>query len=275
VTELIAGHAGLIIGVLAAGLLAGFAGGLFGIGGGVVTVPALYAAFRALGTDDGSSLKLAIGTSLAVIVITSARSLATHWKAGHVDHRVLKAWGPWIAFGAAIGGLAARFVSTEILVIVFAAGAAAIGWRRIAAKKPVLAQGPDLTLERIRIPIGVGTGFFSSLMGLGGGAVGVMAMTWSGRSMHQAIATASGFGIAVAVPGAIGFMISGTGQDGLPPFSLGFVNLPAFVAMAAMTALSAHWGAMLAHRLNAELLSRLFGGYILVSAAYLVLDTFG
>jgi uncharacterized membrane protein YfcA len=266
-------HAPLFLGVLAAGLAAGFAGGLFGIGGGIVTVPALYAAFRSVGVSADASLKSAIGTSLAVILVTSLRALITHRASGHVDERVLKAWAPWIAAGAAAGGLLARFVPTLALTVIFVAGAALIGLRRLAGgKRGAPAQTIDLTARRVHIPIGFGAGFFSSLMGLGGGAVGVMMMTMSGRSMHQAIATASGFGIAVAIPGALGFAVSGFGHADLPRFSLGYVNGPAFAAMAAMSALSAHWGASLAHRLKGELLSRLFGVYILISAIALTAD---
>jgi uncharacterized membrane protein YfcA len=272
--EFVTSHVGLVAGVLVAGLAAGFAGGLFGIGGGVVTVPALYAVFRSLGIANDASLKTAIGTSLAVIIVTSLRSLITHWDAGHVDGRILRAWAPWIALGAAAGGFGARYVPTLALTVIFVVGAGLIGWRRVAGKKARHHHhGPDLTDQRVHIPIGLGTGLASSLMGLGGGAVGVMVMTWSGHSMHQAIATASGFGIAVALPGALGFIWSGAGHDGLPPWSLGFVNLPAFVAMAAMTAISAHAGAVLAHRMKGDLLSKLFGAYILVSAALLVFDS--
>jgi uncharacterized membrane protein YfcA len=272
--EWAAAHAPLFTGVLLAGAAAGFAGGLFGIGGGVVTVPALYAAFRSIGVSDEASLKSAIGTSLAVIIVSSIRSLITHRKSGQVDVRILRAWAPWIAAGALGGGLVSRHVPALALTLVFAAGALFIGWRRLSPRKkgPKTEHPKDLTGRRIHIPIGLGTGFFSSLMGLGGGAVGVMIMTWSGRSMHQAIATASGFGIAVAVPGSWAFAISGLGHRDLPPFSLGFVNLPAFAAMAAMTAMTAHWGALLAHKVKGELLSRAFGLYILASAIALIVD---
>ncbi|MEQ1932104.1 MAG: sulfite exporter TauE/SafE family protein [Parvularculaceae bacterium] len=271
--ENLASHAPLIAGVLAAGLAAGFASGLFGIGGGVVTVPALYAAFRSIGVADDASLKSAIGTSLAVIIVSSIRSLITHRRSGHVDGRILRAWAPWIAIGSVAGGLLARHVPAIALTLVFAAGAGFIGWRRLRPKHKAALEHPrDLTDQRIHIPIGLATGFFSALMGLGGGAVGVMIMTWSGRSMHQAIATASGFGIAVAVPGSVAFIVSGLGHNGLPPFSLGFVNVPAFIAMAAMTAVTAHAGAVLAHKLNGDFLSKLFGAYILLSALALVAD---
>lgn len=273
--ELLAEHGWLFGAVLIAGFVSGYAGGLFGIGGGIVTVPALYAVFHSLGVDENPSLKTAIGTSLAVIIVTSIRSLTTHRRAGHVDPRILSAWAPWIAVGSAVGGLVSRWVPAEFLTVVFAGGAAWIGWRRLSGgRKTREGAGPDLTDKRIHIPIGVGAGLFSSLMGLGGGAVGVMVMTWAGRSIHQAVATAAGFGVAVAVPGALGFIFSGLGHDDLPALSLGFVNGPAFIAMAVMSAIAAPLGARLAHKMKGRLLSQLFGAYILLAAAALLFDIF-
>lgn len=273
--EFVATHIPLMLALLIAGFASGFAGGLFGIGGGVVTVPALYAVYAAMGIAPGPALKSAIGTSLAVIIVTSLRALATHHRAGHVDGRILRAWAPWIALGAAAGGLLARHVPGELLTVIFAGGALYIGWRRLFGKKGHAgADARDLTDKRIHIPVGVGTGLFSSLMGLGGGAVGVMVMTWAGRSIHQAVATASGFGVAVAAPGALGFIISGWGHDDLPPYSAGFVNLPAFVALAFASAVAAPIGAALAHRVKGDLLSTLFALYILAAAGALVFDMF-
>lgn len=267
-------HAVLLVGVLVAGFAAGFAGGLFGIGGGIVTVPALYAAFRALGVEDGPSLKTAIGTSLAVIIVTSIRSLMTHHRAGHVDAEMLRAWAPWIALGAGAGGALAKWAPAELLTVVFAGGAFYIAWRRLFAEhKPPAASG-SLLRKRMKIPLGAGTGLFSSLMDIGGGAVGVMVMTVAGRTMHQAIATSAGFGVAVAVPGVVGFILSGRGAEGLPPFSLGFVNGPAFAAMALTAAIAAPMGARLAHRVDGARLSKLFGAYVLVAAVLLAWDVF-
>lgn len=258
--------------VLAAGFVSGFAGGLFGIGGGIVTVPVLYAVFHAFGVSEEASLKTAIGTSLAVIIVTSVRSLATHREAGQVDGAVLRAWAPWIALGAAAGGLLSRWIPAELLTIIFVGGAAWVGYRRLRGARA--GGGPDLSRRRIHVPIGVGTGLFSSLMGLGGGAVGVMVMTWAGRSMHQAVATAAGFGVAVAAPGALGFVYSGLGAAALPPYSLGYVNGPAFLAMALMSAIAAPIGARLAHRVSGSLLSRLFGVYVLAASLALAVDVF-
>ncbi len=266
----------LALGVLAAGAGAGFLGGLFGIGGGIVTVPALYVVFRAAGYGGDASLKTAIGTSLAVIVVTSIRSLMTHQQSGKVDWRLLRAWLPWIAIGAAGGGIASRYVSGDALALIFALVAGAFGLRRLQ-RPPLQAETPtlprrDLTRGLAVAPIGIGTGLFSSIMGLGGGAVGVMLMTNSGRSVHEAVATASGFGVAVAAPGAAAFVIAGLGAAGLPPFSLGFVNGAAFALMSMTGALLAPIGARLAHRTRGALLSRLFGAYIAVMAILMIVD---
>lgn len=265
----------MIVGVLIAGIAAGFAGGLFGIGGGIVTVPALYAVFQSLNVPDGPSLKTAIGTSLAVIIVTSIRSLMTHHRAGHVDHHVLRSWAPWIATGAAAGGLIAKWASVEVLTVVFAGGAIYVAWRRLTGEKKQAPKNFNLNARQLKVPVGVGTGVFSALMGFGGGAVGVLVMSIAGRSMHQAIGTSAGFGIAVALPGVAGFIFSGWNEAHLPAASIGYVNLPAFGGMALMAAISAPMGARLAHRLKGVLLSKIFGGYVLIAAIALVWDVFG
>ena len=272
--DFIAAHAFLIAALLAVGFASGFAGGLFGVGGGIITTPALYAVFQALGYDDGPSLKTAIGTSLAVIIITSIRSLATPHRAGHVDGAMLRAWGPWIALGAGAGGMLAHWAPAEILTIIFAGGALYVAQRRLFARKGLPPKQVDLARKRMKIPLGLGTGLFSSLMGIGGGAVGVMVMTIAGRTMHQAIATSAGFGVAVAAPGVIGFMVSGYSAPGLPPFSIGYMNGPAFAVMAVMAAIAAPIGARAAHRINGDFLSKVFGGYVLFAALALIVDIF-
>ncbi|MEO1136526.1 MAG: sulfite exporter TauE/SafE family protein [Pseudomonadota bacterium] len=272
--EEIASHWGLVAALLAAGFASGFAGGLFGIGGGIVTTPVLYAVFQLLGFADGPSLKTAIGTSLAIIIVTSVRSLATHHRVGHVDGPMLKAWAPWIAIGAGAGGALAHWAPTEILTVIFVGGAFYVAQRRLVSRKHRDRPPVNLNARRLKIPFGLGAGFFSSLMGIGGGAVGVMVMTFAGRSMHQAVATSSGFGVAVAAPGVLGFVLTGLAAEVLPPMSLGYVNLPAFAVMAVMAGIAAPIGARAAHRLNADLLSRAFGAYVLVAAAALAWDVF-
>jgi uncharacterized membrane protein YfcA len=273
--EFISDHSFLLAGVLIAGFAAGFAGGLFGIGGGIITVPVLYAVFHSAGIGEDQSLKTAIGTSLGVIIVTSIRSLMTHHSAGHVDMDILKSWAPWIALGAGAGGFAAKWAPAEVLTIIFAGGAFFIAWRRLRGRKEgAHHHHHHLHRRSVKIPVGLGTGVFSSLMGLGGGAVGVLVMTASGRAIHQAVATSAGFGVAVALPGVVGFIWSGLGTPGLPPGSLGFFNFVAFVSMALMAGVSAPLGAKFAHRTDGALLSRMFGVYVLIAAIGLVVDIF-
>lgn len=261
--------------MLAAGCVTGFAAGLFGIGGGIITVPVLYGIFQALNVAEDQSLKVAIGTSLAVIFVTSIGSLATHHGAGHVDRKILIGWAPWIAAGAAFGGVVARWAPVEALAAAFVVGALYIASRRILTKKELPSRNINMHAVYLKAPVGVGAGIFSALMGLGGGAVGVLVMTLAGRPMHQAIATSAGFGLAVAAPGVAGFVLSGWGASGLPPGSLGFVNLPAFATVALTAGIMAPVGARLAHRLDAMLLSRIFAIYVAIAAISLGVDVFG
>ncbi len=254
-----------VLALIGAGLLAGFVGGLFGIGGGVVVVPALYFALTALGVEECVRMHVAVGTSLATIVSTSWRSLATHMKVGAVDLNVLKHWAPWITLGALVGAGLAGAANTEVLLIVFGGGLLLVA-AQLGLAEPNLRVLAQLPTGAALALIAGGIGMLSALMGIGGGAFGVTAMTLCGRPIHQAVATASGFGAAIALPAAVGYVIAGWGREGLPPWSLGFVSLPGFVALAALTAITAPWGARLAHRLPQLALKRAFAVFLALVA---------
>lgn len=247
----------LIAALAAAGLFAGFVGGLFGIGGGVVIVPALYLVFSALGVDEAVRMHVAIGTSLSTIIATSARSLAAHANAGAVDFAVLRAWTPWIGGGALLGGALAGAANTEALLIVFGAGLLLVA-AQMGFGNPTWRLAQELPRGVARAATASSIGALSALMGIGGGAFGVTAMTLCGRPIHQAVATASGFGAAIALPATLIYIIAGWGKGGLPPWSLGYVSAPGFVVLAALTALTAPIGARLAHRLPQQTLKRAF-----------------
>lgn len=262
-----------LAGLVAAGLFAGFIGGLFGVGGGVVIVPALYLVFGALGVDDDVRMHLAVGTSLSTIIATSWRSLSTHAKAGAVDFAVLRAWTPWIACGALLGAALAGIASTEELLIVFGAGLLLVA-AQMGLGNPEWRLYPDLPTGAVRAAFGAGIGLLSAMMGVGGGSFGVTLMTLCGRPIHQAVATASGFGAAIALPAALGYAIAGWGREGLPPWSVGFVSAPGFLALAALTALTAPVGARLAHRLNQVALKRAFAIFLAITALNMLREAF-
>ncbi|MEQ1489872.1 MAG: sulfite exporter TauE/SafE family protein [Terricaulis sp.] len=260
-------------GLIVAGLAAGFVGGLFGIGGGIVIVPALYFVFTALGIDEAVRMHVAVGTSLSTIIATSWRSLSAHTKAGAVDFTVLRSWTPWISLGAALGAAAAGFANTEALLLIFGGGLLLIA-AQMALANPNWRLVAELPSGIARALIAGALGLLSAMMGIGGGAIGVTVMTLCGRPIHQAVATASGFGAAIAIPAAIGYAIVGWGRVGLPPWSVGFVNLPGFVFLALLTTITAPLGARLAHRLPQLALKRAFALVLAILAVNMLRQAF-
>jgi uncharacterized membrane protein YfcA len=253
------------VGLIVAGLAAGFVGGLFGIGGGIVIVPALYFVFTALGIDEAVRMHVAVGTSLSTIIATSWRSLSAHTRAGAVDFAVLRSWTPWISLGALLGAAAAGFANTEALLVIFGGGLLLIA-AQMGLANPNWRVFAELPGGIARALIAGALGSLSAMMGIGGGAIGVTVMTLCGRPIHQAVATASGFGAAIAIPAALGYAVVGWGREGLPPWSLGFVNLPGFAFLALLTTITAPIGARLAHRLPQLTLKRAFAVMLAVLA---------
>lgn len=251
------------VGLLAAGLLAGFAAGLFGIGGGFVVVPALLIVLPLLGGDKAQFAHVAIGTSAATIIITAIRSVTAHARRGAVEFEVLRTWAPWLVLGDAVGVFLAGRVDGHILTLIFASG---VGLMSLNFLLPHLTDHKlSDTMPGIgpRMAIAGGLGTFSSLLGIGGGVIAIMVMTLCGRSIHRAIATAAGIGALIAIPSAIGFALIGLGQHGLPWGSVGYVNLPATAVIASMSILTAPLGVAAAHKLPADLLKRVFGLYLI------------
>lgn len=253
-----------------AGVFAGVIAGLFGVGGGTVIVPVLFYAFEVLGVGGESNLHVAVGSSLLTIVATSWRSLAAHRRHGAVDEAVLKTWVPWVGFGALVGAFVAGITSMEGLAIVYG-----ICLALIAAQMGLLPERitlrSDLPQGWGRRGAGTGIGLLSAMMGIGGGSFGGMLMTLCGRPIHQAVATASGFGMAIGAAATVGFVIFGWDAPGRPPLSLGYVNLPAALIMGVLTALTAPFGARLAHRLDRRVLRKAFAFYLLLTALSVVL----
>ena len=265
----------LVLSMLLAGLFAGFVAGMFGIGGGFVVVPALAAVLTILPHEGGNEhiMHVAIGTSLATIFFTSLRSVQAHAKRGAVDWNILKGWLPWVVAGVIAGVVLTSFMDGTQLKIAFGLCLIPLGLNfvfqilgRKVKSKETMPQGPA------RAALGSGLGAFSSLLGIGGGTPAVLIMTMSGVNMHRAVATAAGFGTIIAVPGAIGSMITGFGQPHLPVGSVGFVNMIALVSITAMSMLTAPMGAAAAHKLDPVKLKRVFGCYLLLTAAFMLKD---
>ncbi len=269
--EFLAQYGALILALAGCGLVSGVAAGLFGIGGGAIIVPVLIILFESLGYTDSAS-HVAIATSLATIILTSARSVMAHNKRGAVDWQIIRTWAPWIMIGALIGQLVAGQMSAAALKAFFGAMAYLLA-AQLFFGRPSWRLADDMPTGAGRVGFGTGVGVLSALMGIGGGTFGVSLMTVYGRAMHQAVATAAGFGIAIGLPSAITAIFVGWGQDGLPPFSLGYVNLAAFALISAFTVTMAPVGARLAHSLDARLLKRLFAILLAIVATKMLYDT--
>lgn len=256
--------------LLVAGSAAGFAAGLFGIGGGFVVVPALMLLLPLVGVVPDEIAHVAVGTSLASIIFTSLRSAQSHAARGAVDFQLLRDWALWVVLGTGIGTLVAGAISSRQLALIFGCGVLAFAvYFLLPARKgaPLFARLPT-GLSRVGIAGALGA--FSTLLGIGGGTVTTVTMTVCGAPIHRAIGTAAGMGAIIAVPSTIGFILIGYGVSGVGWGSLGYVNLPAAAALIAASMLLAPYGVAAAHRLPPAILRALFGVYLAVIGVVMI-----
>lgn len=249
-----------------AGAVAGLLAGIFGIGGGGVIVPILYQFLGMMGYDEAVRMHVAIGTSLGIILPTGIRSFAAHKARGVVDHALLRSWLVPVPLGVALAAAVAASVSGAGLRAIFAAIAVLVGLRLVIGRGG-WRLGDDLPGGPVRAGAGIAVGFLSTLMGIGGGVMSNTFMTLYGRSMLQAVATSAGVGVLVAVPGTLGYMLAGLGAPGLPPFSVGYVNLLGVVIVIPLSVALAPLGVRIAHALSRRQLELGFGLFLLAIAA--------
>jgi len=263
----------VILTLLAVGAVAGVLAGLLGVGGGIVLVPAFFYSFSSLGYDNAQLMQICVATSLATIVFTSIRSVSSHHKKGAVDWDILKTWAPGIMVGAIVGVLVAARLPSSVLVMVFGCLGICVGLYMAFGNKD-WTLGDQMPTGGLRGMISSVIGFLSVLMGIGGGSFAVPTMTLYGIPIHRAVATAAGFGLAIAVPSAIGFLIAQPPMEGRPPFMVGYVNVGAFVVVVAMTMITAPLGASLAHRLDVKTLKRVFAIFLAIVSVNMLREVF-
>jgi len=264
----------LVAALIVAGLVAGFLAGLLGIGGGGVLVPALYEVFRILDVDPAIRMHMVLGTTLAIIAPTSLKSFAGHRAKGSVDLALLKRVAPWIVLGVVIGILTAKASSGTFLkwVWVIAAGLVAL---KMALGREDWRLGNELP-PRPWPEIAAGViGFISTLMSIGGATFVVPLLTLYGRPILSAVATASGIGPLIALPGVVGFAWAGWGEPGLPPLSLGFVSLIGMVIVAPLSVYAAPYGVRLAHNIPRRWLELAFAAFLASVSIRFLIDLLG
>ena len=252
--------------VAASGLVAGLLAGLFGVGGGAVLVPVFYQVFGLAGVDEAVRLHVSVATSTGIILPTAIRSFQAHRARGAVDLDLLKGWMIAIPAGVLAATATVAHLSSAGLRAVFA-GIALVFALRMLFNRASWRLGEDLPENPWRAGVGVLIGYVSTLMGIGGGVLNNTFMALYGRPMHQAVATSAGVGALIAVPGTLGYILAGWGLPGLPPLSLGYVNLIGVAIVVPITLVTAPLGVRMAHALSKRRLERLFGFFLLAVSA--------
>ena len=252
-----------LLAILAAsGVIAGFAAGLLGVGGGIVTVPVLEFSLRFAGVPEEYRMHVAVATSLAAIIPTSISSARTHHARGAVDWELARRWATPMFIAALAGSLLAARAPLAVLAGVFGSVALLIALKML------------LPLDHVRasdhVPRGAGgvalaalIGAVSAVMGIGGGTLTVPTLNLCGYPIHRAVGTASFFGIIISIPGTAGYLLAHPPVT-LPWATVGYVSLLGLAVIAPGSMLTASLGARVAHSLDRRRLAQAFGAFLLL-----------
>ena len=257
-----------------AGAFAGVCAGLFGVGGGMIIVPALVWIFTAYHFPPEVVTHLAIGTSLATIVVTSISSMTAHNKRGGVRWDIWRNMALGLVIGSLVGAGVADMIDGDALQAIIGVGALLIALKMLFFSNKEQASKP---LPRIGVQFGAGTsiGLASSIFGIGGGSLTVPFLNWAGLSMKQSVGTAAACGLPIALAGAAGFAWFGKNVTNLPDGTIGFVHITGFLCISVASFITAKIGAKLAHQLPALMLKRAFGILLIFAGGQLLLSGLG
>jgi uncharacterized membrane protein YfcA len=252
------------------GAMAGFAAGLFGVGGGLIIVPILYIVFTQLNYDPAVIMHLALGTSLATIIVTSISSVSAHHKRGAVLWQVVRNLAPGLAVGAFLGAGIADYLSGHGLQLLIGFFAIWVAYGMFfGASKPV-DSSQSLPSTAQQMLAGGGIGVASAIFGIGGGSLTVPYLLRHGIVIQKAVATSAAGGLPIAVAGALGFMWFGSNTSVEVPHSIGYVHIYAFIGISVMSFITAKLGAKVAHKLSPAMLKRCFACLLTVVGIYFI-----
>ncbi|HDR72409.1 MAG TPA: sulfite exporter TauE/SafE family protein [Methanoculleus sp.] len=247
-----------ILVLLATGIVVGFAGGLLGVGGCFIMVPVQFWVLSSMGYDTGTAVLVAFGTNLAVVLPTAISGAFGHHRKGAVVWKAALTMGAAGLVGAVLGGYIATLIPGAYLTTLFGLAISLGAIRMLTAKPPAVGQEPvddTLTFLLWGIPLGI----ISGIIGIGGGVllIPVMVLALHFR-MHHAVGTSTGLMVFTALGGTIAYIINGWSVPGLPPFSLGYVNVLQWALLASTSIIMAQAGVRAAHRLPAKQLKLVF-----------------
>lgn len=246
------------------GAFAGFVAGLFGVGGGLIIVPLLLMLFTAQDFPVQHAMHLALGTSMATIVLTSMSSMRAHHQHGAVRWDIVMVFAPGLMAGTFGGSLIASAIPTRPLAVVFTAIVFYASASMLIDRRPKPSR--QLPGNAGMLAVGSGIGVVSSLVAAGGGFLSIPFMVFCNVAIHHAVGTSAALGFPIAVAGAIGYFVSGFGVADLPPWSFGYIYLPALVGVVVVSMLFAPLGARTAHVLPVKQLKRGFGVFLALMA---------
>ena len=254
----------LLIVLSIAASVAGFMAGLLGVGGGIIIVPALYYAFTVLDFDIATRMHISVGTSLAIILPTSIISAKTHMEHKAVDIKLVKSFGIFIILGVIGGTFLAVNLRTSDFILFFSIMAFIVGLFFIFFRDKFL-ENPKKIKDSIKNISGIGVGFISVLLGIGGGSLMVPFMRTFGYDIRRSIGTASAIGILIAISGTLTMMTGGEIINNVnTPYTIGYINLFGFIVFVPVTMLMARIGAKAVYKIGKKLLSKIFGSFLII-----------
>ncbi|TMX38167.1 sulfite exporter TauE/SafE family protein [Vibrio sp. Hep-1b-8] len=259
----------LLLSFMALGAVVGVMAGLLGIGGGLIVVPALLFMLPAAGIDANISMHIALATSLASIIATSGSSALNHFRLGNVDMFVVKWLMPGVVVGGFLGANVAEWIPSQHLPRVFGVIVLLLAIQMlfsIHGKASKSMPGSTVTMF-----YGTGIGVISSLAGIGGGSLSVPFLNRHGIEMRKAVGSSSVCGCLIAISGMVGFILHGYKIEDLPAYSIGYVYLPALIAIAFTSMLTTRIGAKLATSLPTPTLKKIFALFLMFVAGTMLL----
>lgn len=252
----------LIIVMIFTAIPAGFAAGLFGIGGGLITVPILFYIFAKAGINPSFIMHLSVGTSFGIIIPTALVSVLTHYQHNAVDFKVVRGFGLSVVTGVILGTILAANLKTKPLILYFTIVVYLLAFYLLFLKE----KGDNLDIKigfLAKTIAGIISGFVSAPMGIGGAVMNVPILKYFGYPINTAIGSAAAIGFIIASCGAIGFLLSGHLLEADIPLSIGFLNIPVFLIFFPITAYMARLGAHTSHRLDKKKLTKYFGIFLI------------
>tara|TARA_B110000003_G_C16568600_1_gene503387 strand:+ start:246 stop:1085 length:840 start_codon:yes stop_codon:yes gene_type:complete len=244
----------------------GFVAGLFGIGGGLITVPFLFYIFSFLGLNQIYIMHLAVGTSFAIIIPTSIVSVITHHKFKAVDFDIVKSYGIFVVLGVTFGTIFAATLKTESLVLFFSLIIFFLGFYLLFLREKESKISIKIKLK-YKIFLGFIVGFISAPMGIGGAIMNVPILKFFGYTINRAIGSSAAIGFLIAMFGSVGFLITGSYLKTNIPLSIGFINIPTFLIFVPITMFMAKIGAATIHKIDKNKISVYFGIFLIIVAS--------